>query len=210
MATLERSARQAKTSCSAQLVIPLPAGFDAAAVSRLGESVSKALQSVMKQGGQQLIERAAAVAVAAVFIAAPSTELIEEHFARRRTMKRIADETQWYSAEQLRRQFGKPRSPTADWKRRGKIFGVSIDGREYFAAWQFGEDLKPLPIVTKVLAALGPVADPWKDAAWFHFPNSRLAKRVGRKLVNRAPKNCLDEGQQLIDAARQRLASFVA
>jgi hypothetical protein len=86
-ATLERSVRQAKSASSAQLVIPLPAGFDAAAVSGLGESVSRALQAVMKQGSQQLIERAAAVAVAAVYIAAPSTELIEEHIAQRRTMK---------------------------------------------------------------------------------------------------------------------------
>ena len=210
MATLERSVRQAKSANSAQLVIPLPAGFDAAAMSGLGESVSKALQAVMKQGSQQLIERAAAVAVAAVHIAAPSTELIEEHIARRRTMKHIAEETRWYSAEQIRRQFGKPLAPTADWKRRGKIFGVQIDGREYFAAWQFGEGLKPLPIVAKVLAALGPIADPWKVAAWFHFPNPRLAKRVGSKLVNRAPRDCLDEGQELIDAARQRQASFVA
>jgi hypothetical protein len=61
-----------------------------------------------------------------------------------------------------------------------------------------------------VLAALGQIADPWKVAAWFHFPNPRLAKRVGSKRVNRAPKDCLDEGQQLIDSARQRLASFVA
>jgi hypothetical protein len=73
-----------------------------------------------------------------------------------------------------------------------------------------GLDLKPLPIVAKVLAALGSIADPWKIAVWFHFPNPRLAKRVERKLINRAPKDCLDEGQQLIDAARQRQASFVA
>jgi hypothetical protein len=210
MATLERPIRQAKSANSAQLVIPLPVGFDAAKVSGLGESVSKALQAVTKQGSQQLIERAAAVAVAAVYIAAPSTELIEEHIAQRRTMKQIAEDTTWYSAEQLRRQFGKPLAPTADWKRRGKIFGVPIDGREYFAAWQFGEDLKPLPIVAKVLAALGPIADPWKVAAWFRFPNPRLARRVGSKLVNRVPKDCLDEGQQLIAAARICQVSFVA
>jgi hypothetical protein len=150
------------------------------------------------------------VAVAAVYIVAPSKEMIEETIAQRRTMTRIADETQWYSAEQICRQFGKQLAPTADWKRRGKIFGVTNDGREYFAAWQFGQDLKPLPVVAKVLAALGAIADPWKVAAWFHFPNPRLAKKIGSKLVNRAPKDCLDEGQQLIDAARQRQASIVA
>jgi hypothetical protein len=210
MATIERTIRQPKAPASAELVIPLPAGIDAAAVSGLGESVSKALQAVMKQGSQDLIECAAAVAVAAVYIATPSTELIEEHIAQRRTMKRVVDETKWYSAEQIRRQLGKRLSPTADWKRRGKIFGVPIGDREFFAAWQFGDDLKPLPIVAKVLEALGPIADPWKIAAWFHFPNPRLANKVGSRMVNRAPKDCLDEGARLIEAARQRQASFVA
>lgn len=210
MATLARSISQTKAASGAQLVIPLPAGIDAAAMSGLGESVSRALQAVIKQGGAQLIERAAAVAAAAVPIAAPSTALIEEHIARRRTMKRIVEETQWYSAEQIRRQLGKRVAPTADWKRRSKIFGVPIGEREFFAAWQFGEDLKPLPVVAKALAALGPIADPWKIAAWFHFPNPRLAKSGGRKLVNRAPKDCLDEGRHLIDAARQRHASYLA
>lgn len=204
------SLRSAKTRRGAQLVIPLPDDIDAAAVSGLSESVAKALQAVLKQGSQALIERASAVAIAAVHIATPSLELIDEQMARRRTLKRIVDETRWYSAEQIRQQFGKRLSPTVDWKRRGKIFGVQIEDREFFAAWQFGQDLKPLPIVAKVLAALGPIADPWKISAWFHFPNPRLAKRVGQKMMNRAPKDCLDEGELLIEAARQRDISYVA
>jgi hypothetical protein len=70
-----------------------------------------------------------------------------------------------------------------------------IGEREFFAACQFGEDIKPLPVVAKVLTALGAVADPWKVAAWFHFANLRLAQRRGSKMVNRAPKDCLDERQ---------------
>jgi predicted component of type VI protein secretion system len=210
MATSLRPFRLTKSGAAAQLVIALPAEVDAATLSGLGESVSKALQAVAKEGSQQLLARAAAVAVAAVQIAAPPIELIEERIAQRRTMKRIVEETQWYSADQIRQQLGKRVAPTVDWKRRGKIFGVPIDDREFFPAWQFGVDLKPLPVVAQVLKALGPIADPWKIAAWFHFANPRLAKRVGTKMVNRAPKNCLDDRKRLIEAARQRHTSFVA
>jgi hypothetical protein len=210
MAIVQRSPRLTKRGSARQLVIALPTDIDAATLSGLGESVSKALQTLAKEGSQRLIERASAVAAAAVPIAAPPPELIEERIARRRTMKRIVDETRWLSAEQIRQHLGKRFSSTADWKRRGKIFGVPIEEREFFAAWQFGEDLRPLPIVAQVLEALGPIADPWKIAAWFHFPNPWLAKRAGAKLVNRPPKDCLDEGKILIEAARQRQASFVA
>jgi hypothetical protein len=210
MATATRATRNVSAPAGAQLVIALPAGINAAAVSELGESVSRALLAVMRQGSEQLIERAAAVAVAAVQIATPSTALIDERIGQRRTIKRIVEETKWYSAEQVRRQLNKRIAPTADWKRRGKIFGVIVGEREFFAAWQFGEDLKPLPVVAKVLTALGPVADPWKLAAWFHFANPRLAQRRGSKMVNRAPKDCLDDRESVIEAARQRQASYVA
>ncbi len=210
MATIEHPVRRSKNRSSTQLVIPLPDDIDAASAAAMSESVAKALKAVIKQGSRALIERADAIAAAAVQIAAPTMELIDEHIARRRTMKRIVEETKWYSAEEMRQAFGKSLSPSADWKRRGKIFGVQIKDREYFAAWQFGQDLKPLPIVAKVLEALGPIADPWKIAAWFHFPNPRLAKREGSKMLNRAPKDCLDEGERLVEAARQREGSYVA
>jgi hypothetical protein len=67
-------------------------------VSELGKSVSRALLAVVRQGSEQLIERAAAVAVAAVQFAAPSTALIDERIAQRRAIKRIVEETKCYSA----------------------------------------------------------------------------------------------------------------
>jgi hypothetical protein len=195
-----------------ELVIPLPAGMDASALPALGRSLGRALQVVALDGAKSLLARADAVATAAIPIAEPSIELIEERVAQRRTMQRIVEETTWVSAEQIRKRLRKRVAPTADWKRRGKIFGLKIGEREFFAAWQFGEDNKPLPVIADALKALGPIADPWKIAAWFHFPNTWLAKPQGArsKSVSRAPKDCLEQRGALLEAATKRNASYVA
>ncbi|MFP3567461.1 hypothetical protein [Paraburkholderia sp. SIMBA_030] len=67
--------------------------------------------------------------------------------------------------------------PASDWKRRSRIFGVTFGGKEYFAGYQFDAMCQPLPVVRDILAALGPLDDSWKIAAWFHFPNGWIASR---------------------------------
>lgn len=97
--------------------------------------------------------------------------------------------------------------PASDWKRRGRIFGISRGGREYFARCQFDAMYEPLPVIRDVLKAFGDVADPWVLAAWFHYPNAWIAGPHGQPV---APKDALYRHDDLIRAARRRSSSCVA
>ena len=99
-----------------------------------------------------------------------------------------------------------PSAPASDWKRRGKIYAVSWDGKEYFPAYQFSEALQPLPVMAEVLAQFGKVADTWQIAAWFHFPNGWLAAAG----PGEAPRDCLNERAALFPAIRHRLGRYQA
>ena len=93
----------------------------------------------------------------------PSDALIRERTARLKTIARLFAETLWFTARQIHdlqpRPPKNPSAPASDWKRRGKIYAVSWDGKEYFPAYQFSEALQPLPVIADVLAQFGEVAD---------------------------------------------------
>lgn len=97
-----------------------------------------------------------------------------------------------------------------DWKLHGRVFSTTYRGKEYFARYQFDPQYHPLPIIKETLAALGEVADTWTVAAWFHFPNGWLVRRDEGGAVNVAPKDALDRGAEVVQAAAKRLASCVA
>jgi hypothetical protein len=135
---------------------------------------------------------------------------------RTRTIRKIIDETQWITAEALlaRHLMLRPAvaDPVSDWKRRGLIFGVTIDGTECFARYQFDATGCPLPVIREILEALGPVGDPWKIAAWFHFPKGWLVDTNSNEEIARpmAPKDALQRPADVIKAARNWQGTYVA
>ena len=98
-----------------------------------------------------------------------------------------------------------------DWKRRGRIFSVTFDGKEYFPRYEFNAAYQPLPLIKEVLATFGTVADTWKIAAWFHYPNGRIVEsRPGGVVKAIAPKDALDRRDDLMKALEARTGSYVA
>ena len=73
---------------------------------------------------------------------------------------------------------------------------MTVDGQAYFAAYQFDTVCQPQPVIHDILAALGPVTDTWKIAAWFHFPNGWIIDERAHAV---APKNALDRSQEVSD-----------
>jgi hypothetical protein len=192
----------------------LPAGMDVAVAESLKPKIEQAL------GFLVLVEQPAAIAhadrVAELLIGKiePNTGLVEARIARLRTVRAILEEGEWLTAEQLNAMQPKPPAqksqPASNWKRRGRIFGVNYGGREYFARYQFDEAYHPLPVIKDVLREFGTVADTWKIAAWFHFPNgwiSRPGTAAGEPL---APKDAVDQRHALMRAVTRRHASYVA
>ena len=130
---------------------------------------------------------------------------------RLETVQAIFEGTEWRTAEQINALQERPPAsrsqPASDWRRGGRIYSVAIDGREYFAGYQFDMACQPQPVIREILAALGPVSDTWKIAAWFHFPNGWIG---GARRQAVAPKDALHRPQDVIAAAKRKNGSYIA
>lgn len=203
----------AETGHGSALSVPvtMPEDIDPAAVSSVVAAIEKALVVLVHARQGDVIARADHLAELASGLLEPSSELLEDRVQRMRTLRQVFAEGDWLSADQLHTlQPDPPRSrsqPASDWKRRGRIFGVSRGGREYFARYQFDAMYEPLPVIRDVLKAFGDVADAWTLAAWFHYPNAWI---VGPDGMPVAPKDALDRHDDLVRAAQRRSSSFVA
>lgn len=127
---------------------------------------------------------------------------------------RILERGDWLTAEQINlRQLVPPTfktHPASNWKRDGRIFSLFIDGKEYFASYQFDSMCQPLPVIKEILDALGPVADSWKIAAWFCFENgwiSGTGKHEGEPV---SPMDALNRRDAVVNAAKRRLITYIA
>jgi len=191
--------------------VTVPAEADPAAVSSVVEAIEKALAVIVHAQQGRVVVRADQLAELATGLLEPSTELLHDRVQRMRTVQQVFVEGEWLSAEDLNAlQAAPPKNksqPASDWKRRGRIFGVSRGGREYLARYQFDAMYQPLPVLREVLDAFGEVADPWVLAAWFHYPNAWITDAQGAPV---APKDALDRRDEVINAALKRRTSYVA
>jgi hypothetical protein len=67
-----------------------------------------------------------------------------------------------------------------------------------------------LLLIRDVLAAFGPFADPWKIAAWFHYPNGRIVESDDNGIRAIAPKDALDRRDDLMKALEKCKGTYVS
>jgi len=196
-----------------KVVVTLPRGVAPEVIPALVEALEKAAE-VLHRNEPELLRRADRLAELAAGVLEPTTDLIEDRMQRLRTMRRVMDEGEWLTAEQLNALQPDPPAntshPASDWKRRKRIFSVNYGGRDYFPRYQFDAMYQPLPIIKEILAAVGEVADPWLLAAWFHFPNGWIVRRDATGTVAVAPRDALDRRDAVLAAAARRPSSYVA
>lgn len=196
------------------LEVNLPEGMDPAIAESIKPKIEQALVFLMLAEQPAVIEQADRIAELLFGKIQPNTELVEARLARLRTVRTVLEEGEWLTAEQLNALQPKPPAqksqPASAWKRRGRIFGVNYSGREYFARYQFDEAYQPLPVIKDILRAFGTVADNWKIATWFHFPNGWLMKPGTDEQQPVAPKDTLDQRTEVLSAASNRHGSYVA
>jgi hypothetical protein len=199
------------TELLVQVPVAIPGRAHPVAAELVAEALGKALRALDVEG---VVASADAIAESAVQLVQPNPEFIQERIRRRQTMKAVVAGSDWLGAEDIHRLQAKPPGnkslPAADWKRRGRIFSVNVDGKDMFAGYQFDDNGQPLPVISEILKAYGPVADTWKLAAWFHFPNPWLVARHRSGGRNVAPKEWLDKGAEVVHAAERRLDAYVA
>ncbi|XTZ37894.1 hypothetical protein ACQYRI_18410 [Salmonella enterica] len=80
-----------------------------------------------------------------------------------------------------------PSSLPNKWKRAGKIFAVSWQGKDHFPAYALDEGGQPLPIVKKIITLFAD-RTPWSLAFWFGSPNSWLGSRKPKDLLKTDPE----------------------
>ncbi|WP_189612488.1 hypothetical protein [Pigmentiphaga litoralis] len=164
-----------------------------------------ALNKAVRILGPALLQDADRLAALIVGLATPTSNLVKQRVERRRVISTLTVETEWISALELQETVdGHPRV-VADWKRRGRIFGVTgPDGKDLFPAYQFDGAMRPLPVVADILKRFGPVSDPWPLIAWFHTPNMWLVRHDDRDRRYVAPKNFLHDAGALRFALQLR------
>lgn len=132
----------------------------------------------------------------------------DKHILKTREMLFQSDD--WISADDLDRRLRKIGfMPTAsELQLQGRVFGLHRNGINYFAAYQFGADCEPLPIIREILARLE-ISDCWAIAAWFHFANSWISPSTpGSPPI--APKNALNRRDEVLLAAERFGKTYVA
>ncbi len=200
----------------AGLRLRLPPGTDPAIASSLKRGMEELLAVLMAlpQFEAQILGRADEIASVFTGLIAPTAPLIEERIRRQKAMQEVLSQGDWFTAGQINALQTAPRAhkahPASDWKRRGRIFGVTVNGKEYFAGYQFDALFQPLPVIREILEALGPVADSWKIAAWFHFPNGWIIGRGQHAGEPISPRDALDRRNEVIEAARHIYGGYVA
>ncbi|GAB5097703.1 hypothetical protein [Caballeronia sp. HLA56] len=194
------------------LRVPLPEGMSPALAASLQTGVEQAISALGPEINARVLPAADDLAKLISGLTQPNPQLIEERALRHKTMKAVFADGHWLTSEDINRLQPSPPAnkslPASDWKRRSRLFSVPYDGKEYFARYQFDEMYQPLPIIRDILQQIGEVADSWKIAAWFHYPNGWIANVDGTKPV--APKDALDRREDVLAAARRMRGTYEA
>lgn len=193
--------------------VQLPASVSPALASSVQQSLQKAV-ALLAERSSGFVDAADRLAEVVVGLAEPDSQLLADRIRRMETVKQVFAEGEWLTSEEINRLQANPPGnramPASDWKRRGRIFSVTYNGKEYFARYQFDALYQPLPVIRKVLEAFGEVADPWVLAAWFHYPNGWLATASGKAAAPASPREALDRSDAVVAAAARRHGTFVA
>ncbi len=203
---------------SLTIQVALPEQMDPAIASSIQLALGRIVGNLYTLIGEKIVSRADMIEEILIAGVEPSAELIEERSARQRTINTIIERCTWVSCAKLEgaRAAGTlshasvSTLPLVDWKRRKRIFSVRIGKIDYFPEFQFDASGTPLTVIKDILSALGEVADPWSIAAWFVFPNNWVTDPASDSGVGVAPKDLLDHGSILIEAAKRRRGTYHA
>ena len=197
------------------LTVKVPKNLPLGIAESLEEGLAKAVQILTESAAfQDLSGSADTLARLVVTQIRLGGILLEGRIAQMATVKKVFAENDWLTAEDINKLQIRPPAkkslPASDWKRRGRIFSVSFNGKDYYARYQFDAMFQPLPVVKSILETYGECSDAWALATWFHFPNAWITKNVGSVAVPVAPKDALDRRDDVIKAVRNQKGTYVA
>ena len=119
---------------------------------------------------------------------------------------RLLDSATWLSANEVSRRAGSTNMNTSAlpnrWKKSNKVFAITKGNKDLFPAYIFGDDGKPLPVVSTLLKCFHDKQSIFKTALWFASNNSWLG--------GNAPKDMLlSDASAVSNAAEKEVADNV-
>src|SRR6185369_3582980 len=112
---------------------------------------------------------------------------------------------EWLTADQIRKHSGHGTAgdppDLEQWTRDRKVFSLIRDGLEYFPAYLFDADFRPLPAVQTILKILH-AHSPKGLAAWFESTSSFLGGARPREIVSAAPERAMAAAEDADEAMR--------
>lgn len=110
---------------------------------------------------------------------------------------------EWLTAQEVSENAGyKNANPSVQpnrWKKAGRIFAITVDGKDLFPAYALGVDGKPLPQMAEVLSVLRPHRQTLAIASWFASANSWLGSKTPMESI-------ADNPQGVLKAAKMEVA----
>lgn len=93
---------------------------------------------------------------------------------------------------------GNPSQTVHRWRKQGKIFSVNHGGREWYPAFQFGEDGRPRPIIAELLEILHRDTErtDWDNALWFTGDSGWLDGKTPIDLLHSDPDSVKRAAEQ--------------
>lgn len=85
------------------------------------------------------------------------------------------------------------------WKADGKVFALSLGRTDRYPAFQFGEDGKPLPIISRVIEVFGD-RSPWTIALWFASGSGWLGGSRPVDVLLRRPDEVVEAARRSVEA----------
>jgi len=101
-------------------------------------------------------------------------------------LQRVYENTEWLTADKIGVLGGhgeaNPSAAAHRWKTKKQIFAINRKGKDYFAAYQFDENYRPLPAVARVIEELEGFS-PTRLTTWFDSSSSFLGGKRPRELL---------------------------
>lgn len=119
--------------------------------------------------------------------------------------KAILDDSEWLPAQEVSRRVNagaevkNPSGLPNRWKRSGKIFAITSEGKDLYPGYALDIGGQPLPLIKKIIALFGETKTPWSLAVWFGSPNSWLGNRSPKDLLTSEPENVINAAQRAKD-----------
>lgn len=189
-----------------ELILEVPGQIGADKADRLRAFFNQVAPTVLAGIERNEVENVRKLVAFLVESSDPTPFDLKKANLRATAMKAILQGTEWLTAEQVGREYGRLNGNPAPanaaavasrWKKQSELFAIPYKSRDWYPKYAFGLEFRPLPVVRKILAQLSGL-DPWSVAAWFDSTSSFLGGQRPREVI-------AQDGLRVLAAARDRL-----